>query len=136
MILGRDLLTSLGLDIIFSDDVIIGSKVPYERFSAPMVDVSNHESVYITYKTVKPEESFINSYVGKCFESDSAISSTRIMIRILGAKYKKANLNNVMAEKYQHLNAAERYRLINILKRFEDLFDGTSGMLNTTSVDF
>ena len=39
MILGRDPLISLVLDLKFSDNVIIGGKGPYEGFSAPMVDV-------------------------------------------------------------------------------------------------
>ena len=41
MILGRYLLTELGLDLKFSENVGIGGKGPYEGFSAPMVDVSN-----------------------------------------------------------------------------------------------
>ena len=41
MILGRYLLTELGLDLKFSENVGIGGKGPYEGFSASMVDVSN-----------------------------------------------------------------------------------------------
>ena len=41
MILGRDLLTALVLDIKFSDHFILGGEGPYEGYSAPMVDVSN-----------------------------------------------------------------------------------------------
>ena len=65
MILGRDLLTALGLDIKFSGNVIIAREVPYKRCSTPMVEVINYEFEYMTYKTVKPEESFINFYVDK-----------------------------------------------------------------------
>ena len=64
-----------------------------------MVDVSSYNFKSITYKTVKPEESFINLYVKKRLESNSAKSSTRRMRRILDAKCKKADLNKVMAEK-------------------------------------
>ena len=39
-----------------------------------MVDVSNYNFVSITDKTVKPEESFIKSYVDMCLEYESAIS--------------------------------------------------------------
>ena len=42
MILGRGLLTSLGMDLKFSDNLVIGSNVQYEGCSAPMVDVSNY----------------------------------------------------------------------------------------------
>ena len=76
-----------------------------------MIDLGNHEFKSLTEKIVKPEESFIISYVDKCLESESKISSTRrmrIMRRTLDAKYKKADLNKVMAEKCQHLTPSER----------------------------
>ena len=41
MVLGREPLTALGLDLKFSDNFIIGREGPYEGCSAPMVDVSN-----------------------------------------------------------------------------------------------
>ena len=50
MILAKDLLTALGLDLKFSDNVIIGGKGPYEDCSAPMVEVINYGVTYITYK--------------------------------------------------------------------------------------
>ena len=39
-----------------------------------------------------------------------------------------------MAKQCQHLNDGEHYRLLNILKKFEDLFDGTLGMWNNTPI--
>ena len=112
MILGRDILTAQGLDLEFSENIIIGGKGPYKICSVLMVDLSNHDFTSITYKTVKPEESFINSYVDKCLKSESAISSTISMCRIIDAKYEKSDLNTVMAKKCQYLNATERYRLL------------------------
>ena len=41
MILGRDLLTALGLDLKFSENIFIGGNGPYEGCSVPMVDLSN-----------------------------------------------------------------------------------------------
>ena len=41
MILGRDLITTLGLDLKFSEKVIIGGGGPYGGCSTPMVDVIN-----------------------------------------------------------------------------------------------
>ena len=63
MILGRYLPTALGLDLKFSENVIIGGEGPYKGYSTPMVDVSNYDFKSITDKTDKLEESFINSYV-------------------------------------------------------------------------
>ena len=41
MILGRDPLTALGMDIKFSENIIIGGDGPYEGCSEPMVEISN-----------------------------------------------------------------------------------------------
>ena len=57
------------------------------------------------------------------------------MRRILDDKYEKADLNNVMTEQFQHLNTKERKRLLNLLRKYEELFDGTLGKWNTTPVD-
>ena len=65
MILGRDLITALGLDFKFSDNIIIVNEGPYEGYSTPLVDVSNHNFTSITDKSVKREEYFINSHVNE-----------------------------------------------------------------------
>ena len=39
MILGRDLLTALGLDIKFYENIILGGDGTYKVCSAPMLDV-------------------------------------------------------------------------------------------------
>ena len=96
MILGRDLLISLGLDLKFSENIIIGGEGPYEGCFKPMVDVINYDFTSMKDKTVKPEESFINTYVDEKFESDSATSSMRRMRIIIYAKCEKSNLNKVM----------------------------------------
>ena len=55
MILGRDLLTALGLDLKFSENLIIVIEGPYKGYSTPMDDVSNYNFKYITDKTVITE---------------------------------------------------------------------------------
>ena len=105
MILGRNLIAVLVLDINFSEMVIICDEGPYEGFSAPMEDVSNYDFLSIIDKTVKPEESFINSYVDKSLEPDSVISLTLQMRRIIDTKYREADINKVMDKQCQHLNA-------------------------------
>ena len=54
MVLGRDLLTALRLDIKFSDNIIIGREVPYEGCSSSIVDVINHDFNSIKDKNFKP----------------------------------------------------------------------------------
>ena len=93
MILGRELLTNLGLYLKFSENFMIGIEVPYKVCSAPMVDMSNYNFESITDITVKLEESFINLYIDKEFESNNAIKSTNRMRRILDVKYENSDLN-------------------------------------------
>ena len=102
MILGRDLLNALGLNLKFSLNVITGGVIPKEGRS---VGINNYNFTSITDKTVKPEESFINSYVEECLESESEISSTLRMCRTLEAKYEKYDLNIVMDKQYQHISS-------------------------------
>ena len=83
IILCREPLTAMGLDLMFSDNVIIGGEGPYEGCFASMVDVINYIFTSITDKTGKPEESFLNSYVNYCLELNIEISSTRLMGGIL-----------------------------------------------------
>ena len=41
----------------------------------------------------------------------------------------------IMSEQCQHLNSKESYRLLTLLSKFEDMFDGTLGWWNNTPVD-
>ena len=52
MILGGDLIIALGLDIKFSENIMIGGDGPYEGCSAPMVDINNYEFKSLTNKVV------------------------------------------------------------------------------------
>ena len=64
MILGRDPLTALGLDLKLSEHVIAGGDVIYEVCTAPMVDISTYYYYQSNLKEFfKPEESFMDSYV-------------------------------------------------------------------------
>ena len=58
------------------------------------------------------------------------------MRRILDVKYEKAELNEVMTKKCQkHLTTTEHNILIQLLKKIEDMFDGTLVTRNTTLVE-
>ena len=53
MILSRDLLTALGLDLTFSDNIILRSERTYEGCSAPIVNSRNYKFKSLTNKIVK-----------------------------------------------------------------------------------
>ena len=48
IILGRDILTALVLDLKFSDIIILGGDVTYEGCPAPMIDLINYEFKSLT----------------------------------------------------------------------------------------
>ena len=117
MILGRDLLTPLGLDLKFSEEIILGGDGPLKGCSSPMLDVNTYGYKPLIYNKVKPEESYINAYVDKCLESEGTISSTRIIRRLLDVKYEKADLCKSVDEKCQHLCPNEGEIILHILEK-------------------
>jgi hypothetical protein len=56
------------------------------------------------------------------------------MTAILDAKYKKANLDEIAANA-DHLTNSEQESLLKLLKKYEDLFDGTLGTFTGTPYD-
>ena len=50
IILGRDLLTAMGLDLKFSENVIHGVEVPYKGCSEPIIGVNNYDFGVLTGK--------------------------------------------------------------------------------------
>jgi hypothetical protein len=62
-----------------------------------------------------------------CFAQEpiSTCSATKHMVKILEAKYEKADLPAIIRENCSHLTAAMREKLLSVLLKFEPLFDGT-----------
>ncbi len=50
------------------------------------------------------------------------------MVKILDAKYAKADLPAIKKENFSHLKASDRDKLLSVLLRFKLLFDGTLGV--------
>ena len=57
-------------------------------------------------------------------------------MKILDAKYEKANLPDIIQNDCAHLNPVEQMQLLELLTEFEDLFDGTLGDWKTEPVSF
>ncbi len=49
------------------------------------------------------------------------------MVKILDAKFEKANLPAIIRENCSHPSASDREKLLSVLLNFESLFDGTFG---------
>ena len=111
MIIGRDILELLGVDIRFSDQTVQwGTKcMPFKDQDATPADAY-----------------FIN-------EDEMEEASARIR-RILDAKYEAANIDDVCAQQEQ-LNQVEKDKLKQLLLRYEELFDGTLGVWKGSPVE-
>jgi hypothetical protein len=60
-------------------------------------------------------------------EPQSTQDATKCVTRILDAKYKKADLQSIVRDNCKHLSANHQKKLLQLLKKYELLFDGTLG---------
>jgi hypothetical protein len=60
-------------------------------------------------------------------EPQSTQDTTRCAKRILGARYKKTDLHSIVRVDCKHLNSDQQKTLLQLLKKYELLFDGTLG---------
>jgi hypothetical protein len=104
MILGRDLMTDLGIDIHFS-----AKSVTWDGVEIPMKDgdTTFKESFHVGYNIAMVE------------------AATRIR-EILEAKYEKANLREI-CDKSMHLETEQQEQLFHLLSQYEELFNGELG---------
>ena len=64
----------------------------------------------------------------------STLDATKRATHILDAKYAKADLQSIVKNNCQHLSADNQKKLLQLLVRFESLFDGTLGDWRTKPV--
>jgi hypothetical protein len=62
--------------------------------------------------------------------------TTECATQILDAKYSKADLQSVVRDNCKHLSANQQKKLLQLLKKYESLFDGTLGDWKTKLVSF
>ena len=104
MIIGMDLLGSLGIDILNSTH-----SIKWDTAEIPMRprDCTMEDAYYIA-------------------EPESVKEATSRLTNILDAKYEKADLKQIVQEAL-HLSESERRQLLSFLQSHESLFDGTLG---------
>ena len=105
MIIGRDLIRSLGIYIHGADMTI-----QWDNSTIPWRDID-----YTTNNV------FALSQFNTPFKSE-----TKRMKRILNAKYSKADLKTI-TESSTNIDTQERNELYTLLKKYECLFDGNLG---------
>ena len=118
MILGRDLLETLGIIINFNDHTMT-----WEEATIPMKE-------YGSIPTLQAAD----AYCDEIFMTDIENEITARMTRILDAKYEKADLAKVVAES-DHLTDEEQSKLLVVLRKYETIFDGGLGLWQTAPVN-
>ncbi len=101
MIIGRDLMRALGINLNFTEDTI-----EWGTSSIPLKDMDCLEEQY---------------YIRDPFEQEYFRAE-----KILDNDYKNADLKTVV-ESQEHLSEEEKGKLLDLLLKYEDLFDGTLG---------
>jgi transposase InsO family protein len=118
MIIGRDLMHSLGINLLFDtaqiswDNATINMQPP-QSLAEDWVEVLEQEILYA---------------------HDPDTTDAERIQGIIDAKYCQADLDKVVKE-CTHLTPAEQRALLSLLTKFEHLFDGTLGTWNTEPVD-
>jgi len=104
MIIGRDVLQNLGIDLRFSDSTVEwdGAEIPFKD-----IDSTLESSFHIA-------------------DSKQVDDSVERLKKILDAKYEAADLDQV-ADSAEHLSPEEKEGLRDLLYKHERLFDGTLG---------
>ncbi len=69
-------------------------------------------------------------------EPQSTQDATKHVMQILDTKYQKADLQSTVRDNCKHLSANQPKKLLQLLQKYELLFDGTLGDWKTKSVSF
>jgi hypothetical protein len=69
-------------------------------------------------------------------EPQSTQDATKHVTRILDANYKRADLQSIVKDKCKHFATDQQKKLLQLLTKYELLFDGTLGDWKTKPVSF
>jgi len=123
MIIGRDILSILEIDMFFKDET-----VTWDHVTIPMKDY------HLDDKIPKPTRSELKSILSPRDEPKATQEATNRAIKILDSTYKKADLRKVTDEALS-LNDQEKEQLFKLLSEFKELFGGTLGDWKTEPVE-
>jgi len=118
MIIGRDLMHEIGMDILFST-----TEMKWDNATTPMQSYN------------KLDEEFVDDFERELmFAHDPVTTDAERIQNIVESKYCPADLMTI-AEECKLLTPKEKRKLYYLLNKFEHLFDGTLGNWNTNPVD-
>ena len=122
-IIGRDLMKNLGMNISFGSN-----SIEWEGVSIPMKDFNQVNK----WRRSKLD---LNLMIKSSEEPVATKQATNRIVKILDSNYSKANLAEIV-RKTNHLTKREQEMLYELLKKYEDIFDGTLGQWRTEPVTF
>ena len=119
LIIGRDLMMEVGIDLLFSKE-----KISWDGAEVAM----QHPAFFEDPKWVDLLEKEL------MFVHDPLTTEADRIQAILDAKYTKADLKSEVAKNKQ-LTSDEQSKLLKLLQKFETLFDGTLGAWRTAPIE-
>ena len=122
MILGRDILIELILNLKFSEHVIKSGDGPFKGSTTPMVDLGTYRFKDLNPGKITPEEQLTNDYVKELYESEHLCTATKRFLVILYSNCEEAYLHKVMENQCQNLTIRQRNELLELLHIFEEFF--------------
>ena len=120
LILGVNTMERLGIILNFKDKTITVDQItlPMRHWSSIQTPKSRHK-IWLQTNYVEPA---------------ATAEATKRVVRILDAKYEKADLPSIVEKDCAHLTSAQQQKLLQLLQEFEELFDGTLGDWKTSPV--
>jgi hypothetical protein len=124
LIIGKQTMHNLGVKLDFQEKTITIDKI-----FLPMRSIANLQLKSRITRALRENTCFAQEPISTC-------SAARRMVKILDAKYEKADLPAIVRENCSHLTASDREKLLSVLLKFESLFDGTLGDWKLPPVSF
>jgi hypothetical protein len=115
LIIGKQTMHDLGVKLDFREKTIT-----IDGILLPMRNIANLQLKPRTTRTLRENTCFAQ-------EPISTRSATKCVVKILDAKYKKADLPAIIRENCNHLTATDREKLLSVLLKFKLLFHSTLG---------
>jgi hypothetical protein len=123
IILGVNTMKEYGIILDFKDKIITVDEV-----KLPMRNI-NYLQGSRTIRALRPNHSLV-------MEPQSTQDAIKHVTWILDAKYQKADLQSIIKDICKHLSADQQKKLLQLLTKYESLFDGTLGDRKTKPVSF
>jgi hypothetical protein len=123
LILGVKTMKKYGIILDFKDKMITVDEV-----KLPMQNI-NYLQGSSTLRALK-----LNHILA--IEPQSTQDASKHVTWILDAKYQKADLQSIVRDNCKHLSADQQKKLLQLLQKYESLFDGTLGDWKTKPVSF